>query len=1089
MAATLQDVVKRLTVVHTTPGADEAARKIRDVASAQREVANSSVSVERATSAQDAAVRNIAQRYVAAEQRLGALKSAIASNVAASDDLSVAFRSLGGTVATFGAGLLGYVAVSAAIGAMVRSAADAVEAYRKFQDQQITVQNILQATAGASGRTAEQIERLAKTFYDVNAARESAQALLQFSQVGGEVFERAMRVSENLAASGFGGMAQAANAVGRALQNPIEGIKTLGAVSQSLTYDQQKLIETLYNTGRTVEAQTVLLTLLEAKLGGAAEAQAGTLSGAIAEVSKQSQIMLENFGAVVIKMNGIVETTQALAGALQFLNSIDTGKIATFLGLLARTTTSMAFPASGGIAPLLKIFGSATAQGEAFGPGMEEKRSSDEMIAKQRELERAYRGVVDAINARIEAGGRSDAQNAIAKAQTDARVTAESAEGQEIARLVTQEYAERDARRQAEEAARRARQEAERADKLRQQRLITGEQSLAQAQLEIDLIGKGTAAQSEARANLQAYYQLKQDAARTNTQIDEAELARSRQANAELARQVQLRAQAQLRSDVNFERDTLFLSPTDQQIAGRMRQIFGDEWSSHMGDAEANTMRLNAAMRNLHQSTADFAATLIEGLARGDSMAKTLENALSSLSSQLIRMGTQSLAGSLFQGVNGAGQQTGGVLGGGLTSILGIGASLAGPVGGLLAIGGGLLAGLFGSSEAKKQQQQQLILQQQEEARRQAQEAQRISDQQAEAATNYRYQAASIGIDTQSYSGALAKLELDTQRGRAEAAKTGGAAIVAYEEYAQAQRYALEKQWAEKAAAAKLSYEDRIFAALNDNSTVAGKLAAYDRRAAQERADALKIYGQVYVELERAQAIERSKIISDAMREQTDYYTGLRKSIDTFTSGLQFSSLSTLSPAEQYLAARNQFLSQYDLAIHGDRAAQGGITSVAQTLLEQARSYLGPSLEYGSLVDRITQQLGALPDLAMAADPQVQELQRLGGDYFAPMTGYLAQIAGAFTGQLPAVPAMPVLTLSPAVSNDNGAVVSELRALRDETKGLRDELRAAQAYVARQIGNGADATNSVAQEIAGLRSDVRVGAAAASLRPIGIARA
>lgn len=44
--ATVQDVIKRLTIVHTAPGADEARRKIKSIADAQREVAKASVEIE-----------------------------------------------------------------------------------------------------------------------------------------------------------------------------------------------------------------------------------------------------------------------------------------------------------------------------------------------------------------------------------------------------------------------------------------------------------------------------------------------------------------------------------------------------------------------------------------------------------------------------------------------------------------------------------------------------------------------------------------------------------------------------------------------------------------------------------------------------------------------------------------------------------------------------------------------------------------------------------------------------------------------------------------------------------------------------------
>ena len=384
----------------------------------------------------------------------------------------------------------------------------------------------------------------------------------------------------------------------------------------------------------------------------------------------------------------------------------------------------------------------------------------------------------------------------------------------------------------------------------------------------------------------------------------------------------------------------------------RLRKAGVPEDKIPFADIEANA-RLRAELekqielfKELKSAAQSFATTLLEGLAQGQNLMQSLAAASKQLGSALVSGGVKQIAeGNLI---------TGGLM-----------------------IGGGFLANLFGQNQQKKQQQQQAqqqLLQQQQQA---AQQAAQLAQQQADAAQNYNFQAAGLGIDTRTQAGAMAKLEIDIQQGRLQAAKTGGAAIAAYENLAQAQRLQLAKEWAEKIAAVRLSYEDRIFAAANDNSTLAGKLAEYDRKAAQERVDAIKTYGRVYVELERAQAAERGNIIKAALKEQTDYYDGLRKSISDFTSGLNFGNLSTLSPAEQYLAARNQFQTQYGLAAGGDRTAQGGITQVAQTLIEQARNYLGPSVEYGSLVDRITQQLSALPDIALAADPQVRELQSI----------------------------------------------------------------------------------------------------------------
>lgn len=435
----------------------------------------------------------------------------------------------------------------------------------------------------------------------------------------------------------------------------------------------------------------------------------------------------------------------------------------------------------------------------------------------------------------------------------------------------------------------------------------------------------------------------------------------------------------------------------------------------------------------LKNEMADFAADVIQGFARGEGAAKAFESALSGISGQLLRMGSKNL---IDEGVGGLAK--------GLSGILGLGASAAGPLGAVASLGLGFLGSLFSRNSAKKQAQQQAQQEAAQAAQQAAEEARRKAEQQAETAANYRYQAASLGIDAASYAGAFAKLELDIQKERAEAAKVGGEAITAYEQLAQAKRYALEKEWQDKIAALRLSYEDRIFAALNDTSTLAGKLAEYDRKAAQERADAIKTYGQVYVELEQAQAAERGKIIKDAMREQTDYYDNLRRSITDFTNGLSFSNLSALSPAEQYLAARNQFQEQYQLALSGDRTAQGGITGVAQTLLEQARNYLGPSSQYGDLVSRITSQLGALPDIAMANDPQVQELQ--------------------------------------SISASSTQMVDVLTAVQSELEQTRAENRALQQQMARLTADGNQRTETVAEEIGKMRNALVLGLQEIKLR-------
>ncbi|RAI34522.1 phage tail length tape measure family protein [Rhodoplanes serenus] len=485
---------------------------------------------------------------------------------------------------------------------------------------------------------------------------------------------------------------------------------------------------------------------------------------------------------------------------------------------------------------------------------------------------------------------------------------------------------------------------------------------------------------------------------------------------------------------------------------------------------------LNPAFRSLKESAIDFTFALVDGLAKGRDMADVLESALRSLSSSMIRAGTQNLMGSLFQGVGANGQQTGGLLGGGLASMFGLGATTAGPLGALagigLGVGASLLGSLFGGNDEEERRRE-------EEARQREQERQRrIAD--------YQFRAATAGLDTSTQEGALRRFDLDAARQRQQEQEAGAGAMAELERALAAERMSIIDDFARRAAEKekeiarrRQDYLDRVYRTTLDTSTIYGRLAEFDLAALREREQEIERGGQALVDLERAQAAERGRIVRDAMREQTDYYDSFRRQIASFTSGLSTGNLSALSPAEQLMAARNQFQTQYDLALSGDRTAQSGITGVAQTLLEQARSYYGPTAQYADLMQRVTDQLGALPNLAMAQDPQVTELQRLGSDYFDPMVSLLGQIAvntGGTAGVTTAIWAPP----TGGAVNDNSAVVGVLQAITTQLAEVKAELQAARAENAMLQGAvarlQAEGNNEVAEtrgEVVRLNRDLR----------------
>lgn len=68
--------------------------------------------------------------------------------------------------------------------------------------------------------------------------------------------------------------------LGKALEDPVQGITALRRVEVSFSASQRELIGTLVETGQVAEAQRLILDALERQVGGAGTAKASGLTGA-----------------------------------------------------------------------------------------------------------------------------------------------------------------------------------------------------------------------------------------------------------------------------------------------------------------------------------------------------------------------------------------------------------------------------------------------------------------------------------------------------------------------------------------------------------------------------------------------------------------------------------------------------------------------------------------------------------------------------------------------------------------------------------------------------------------------------------------
>lgn len=140
------------------------------------------------------------------------------------------------------------------------------------------------------------------------------------ADVAGGAFDRATQAAFDLAAAGFGSATTNATQLGKALQDPIKGITALTRSGVTFTESEKQLIRTLVESGQTLKAQDMILSSIEAQVGGTAAATASAstkMSIAFGEIG-------ESIGTAVLPMleqfsNWIVEITPQVQGFFEGL--------------------------------------------------------------------------------------------------------------------------------------------------------------------------------------------------------------------------------------------------------------------------------------------------------------------------------------------------------------------------------------------------------------------------------------------------------------------------------------------------------------------------------------------------------------------------------------------------------------------------------------------------------------------------------------------------------------------------------------------------------------------------------------------------
>lgn len=228
-------------------------------------------------------------------------------------------------------GPIGTVA-AAGIGAAVTALAAGVREFEQKERAFLRLDQVLRATGNAAGMTARQIRDIASEMERTTLASDvdvmgAAGVLATFRTISGEEFRRALRAAQDLAAVFGQDIRSAATQLGKALEDPIQGLTALRRVGVSFTAAQRETINEMVRMGDIAGAQRAILETLERQVGGAGAAEAGGVTGSFhrakAALGDFLATLAEVSGAAGITeaaMNGLAAGVNRLTGALQAMN-------------------------------------------------------------------------------------------------------------------------------------------------------------------------------------------------------------------------------------------------------------------------------------------------------------------------------------------------------------------------------------------------------------------------------------------------------------------------------------------------------------------------------------------------------------------------------------------------------------------------------------------------------------------------------------------------------------------------------------------------------------------------------------------------
>jgi hypothetical protein len=215
---------------------------------------------------------------------------------------------------------------SAAMDYLTQGIVASIKAAEESRQVMAQTEAVIKSTGGVAGVTAESVTKLADslslmTSYDDEAIQSAENLLLTFKGIGNDVFPKTTEAVLDMSAALGTDLKSSAMLVGKALNDPAEGLSKLTRAGVTFTDQQKEQIKAMSESGDKMGAQKIILKELASEFGGSAVAIADPfkqLGNAVEKVQESMGKVLLPIATEVAKK--IVELSRGVIG---FFDNID----------------------------------------------------------------------------------------------------------------------------------------------------------------------------------------------------------------------------------------------------------------------------------------------------------------------------------------------------------------------------------------------------------------------------------------------------------------------------------------------------------------------------------------------------------------------------------------------------------------------------------------------------------------------------------------------------------------------------------------------------------------------------------------------